>query len=323
MHPTSPRPYIDTLVDFSIHEDGSKKRSLDEKTARVTKQSLEGMRPNEGLKKHKVVRFCDDQDGDQNFDEVIDSINNMSLKCNDELEPHSRYIAEGSQYYDWLEIGANSSFQMTDEDFIWFANRQPFTKLSFPQGNYITDKAFICVLEDRRFMHTIEIGLCPNLTDKTLFAIARYCPNLVKLSLFACPHITYEGVLAVVKMCPTLKVISFDCCPLLRDAAVYATSIYCKGLTEFGAAECEKMTIEAFTALVTRCQSLEKLNLWGCSQITDEWVDVLIASGRKIKELDIEYCEQITPFGLRRLLSHFPEITYESSIKGVQRLRQD
>jgi hypothetical protein len=63
---------------------------------------------------------------------------------------------------------------------------------------------------------------CIKLTDGSLAAISRACPNLTKVDLSGCSRVRDDGILAIAANCPTLQKVDLTMCRRVTDRSVVA-----------------------------------------------------------------------------------------------------
>ncbi|KAI4327433.1 hypothetical protein L6164_019895 [Bauhinia variegata] len=68
----------------------------------------------------------------------------------------------------------------------------------------ITDEGVVQLISRTRSLENLNVG-GTFITDQSLFAIARSCPNLQTIVLWRCHHVTESGLLALVDKCHKLK----------------------------------------------------------------------------------------------------------------------
>lgn len=68
----------------------------------------------------------------------------------------------------------------------------------------ITDEGVVQLISRTRFLHHLNVG-GTFITDESLFAVARSCPNLETIVLWSCRHVTESGLFVLVDKCLKLK----------------------------------------------------------------------------------------------------------------------
>ncbi|KAI4314980.1 hypothetical protein L6164_027834 [Bauhinia variegata] len=71
----------------------------------------------------------------------------------------------------------------------------------------ITDEGVVQLISRTRSLEHLNVG-GTFITDESLFAIARSCPNLQTIVLWRCHHVTEGGLIALVDQCHKLKSIN-------------------------------------------------------------------------------------------------------------------
>ena len=69
-----------------------------------------------------------------------------------------------------------------------------------------------------------------SITDSVLSALARGCPQLLSLNLYACQSVSYTGMCALACGCPLLQSIEICYTDLIKDASIRALAQGCPHL---------------------------------------------------------------------------------------------
>lgn len=120
----------------------------------------------------------------------------------------------------------------------------------------------------------LNLSSCAQVTDDTLVALGRFCPNLLTLRLASCPLVSDVGVQRLVEFVPPLA--------NEEDTADFMES--------------ESATL--------RCVKLQTLELTGCFQLTDA---AFLALGRKCADLRmllVDGVRRLSALGLRAIAEH-------------------
>ncbi|KAI9075049.1 hypothetical protein K1719_042999 [Acacia pycnantha] len=68
----------------------------------------------------------------------------------------------------------------------------------------ITDEGLVQLVSRTKSLHHLNVG-GTFITDESLFAIARSCPNLETIVLWSCRHVTESGLFVLIDKCHKLK----------------------------------------------------------------------------------------------------------------------
>jgi len=137
-------------------------------------------------------------------------------------------------YPQFKSLGLSNNFRLQDENLILFASIFPNLQLNLNRCSRITDQCVAQLLRRCCKIRHLNLTNCksfkslqidfevPNLEvldlthtrvhDQTLYAIAKTCRGLLKLSLQLCTNVTEKGVMHVVKNCTKLREINLDDC---------------------------------------------------------------------------------------------------------------
>ena len=90
-----------------------------------------------------------------------------------------------------------------------------------------TDEMVIALLQ--RFTRATYIDLrgCMLLTDRSVTAVAKFCPHLIQLILEGSDKLTDAAIIAVANECPMLAQLHVGWCGNLTDAALIGVGVKC------------------------------------------------------------------------------------------------
>lgn len=126
---------------------------------------------------------------------------------------------------------------------------------------------------------------CTRVSDRTLAAIAMYCPSLEYLDLRACEYVTDRSIKIIAKYCPHLQVLNV-------------------GRTRGG----EGITYKGIKHLA-RQTSINTLGLAGC-HIDDRAIwELALHRGPHLQRLSLNKCTMLTDASVPRVLGYMPNLT--------------
>eukprot|EP00041_Stephanoeca_diplocostata_P035470 m.1253535 g.1253535 ORF g.1253535 m.1253535 type:complete len:419 (+) comp24705_c0_seq7:184-1440(+) len=147
----------------------------------------------------------------------------------------------------------------------------------------IHDQDVIRLLKMSPHLKVLDLGNT-TITDKTLFAVAEFCPNLDSLSLRMVSGITERGVEAVLRSCTKLRVLSLG----------WATT-----------------NSKRFAQYIAKhCVNIEHLDLSGCCyDVSDRLVREITEASRKLQTLDLSDCYDLTDNCIDSIVKNLRNIT--------------
>ncbi|TDH69026.1 hypothetical protein CCR75_009640 [Bremia lactucae] len=149
----------------------------------------------------------------------------------------------------------------------------------------ITDKAFTTELSDQRngfyamgrALRAIDLTQS-NITDFTLFALAKHCRYLEKVKLGHCSEITDVGIEALVSSCSHLRELDLTNCALISDRGVGMIGAYCQRLERLNLSWCLNITDKSVLCISRGCKNLQEVLLVWCTQLTDASIDAFLSN---------------------------------------------
>ena len=132
-----------------------------------------------------------------------------------------------------------------------------------------------------RWPHLRSIHLAgASITDSVLSALARGCPQLLSLNLYACQSVSYTGMCALACGCPLLQSVEICYSDLIKDASI--------------------------RALAQGCPHLQSVYFYSMRNITDSALHALARGCKELRSVRVEYCDRITYAGLLSLVRGCP-----------------
>lgn len=120
-------------------------------------------------------------------------------------------------------------------------------------------------LSQFRYLTTLHLARCHQVSDEDLKLISQSCSNLTELNLEECRGFTDQGVMHVLQYCPSLHLLTLSRCYAITDRA----------LIEIG----------------LRAQCLTHLSLVRCTSLTDKGLAQFLHFRRSLRYLDIRQCD--------------------------------
>ncbi|EEY60232.1 sporangia induced conserved hypothetical protein [Phytophthora infestans T30-4] len=109
---------------------------------------------------------------------------------------------------------------------------------------------------------------CVKLTDESLIAISRACPQLTKVDLSGCSGVRDDGILAIAANCPKLQKINLNMCRRITDRSIMALAQHASlSLEEIILDRCLKVSGPAICFLMRTQRSLRSLSIARCPKV--------------------------------------------------------
>ena len=199
-------------------------------------------------------------------------------------------------------------------------------------GFHVTDAVVRkLALGSNSVLRKLHVYNAVSLTDKSLHALAKHCPNLQMAVLCDCSLLTATGITALTRACPKLvwldilntcptndeilRIISANCPKLqtleicggmVTDIGIGTLSSNCPLLRHLRIDGCA-VTDEGMAMLASRCLHLERLYIFGCP-ISSAGMASLASHANKLVELHIESCDEIGTAAVEELSRGCPSL---------------
>mmetsp|Transcript_1293 Transcript_1293/g.3936 ORF Transcript_1293/g.3936 Transcript_1293/m.3936 type:complete len:331 (+) Transcript_1293:103-1095(+) len=185
-----------------------------------------------------------------------------------------------------LDLGHHSLWsKITDASLLIVAAHCPALASLNVKSKAITDIAIKALA--RPALTSLNIGLCEQVTDTGLEAIATNCPGLIFLKTMFCERITDTSMMAIARNCPSLARLNLGGCHGLTSATLTAVGTHLSALQDLRVLFLSNaMTDAVLECIAAGCPQLSHLDIGQCKQITDRSLDAVVANC-SIKELDI------------------------------------
>ncbi|KAF9365240.1 Dynein regulatory complex subunit 6 [Mortierella sp. NVP85] len=138
--------------------------------------------------------------------------------------------------------------------------------LNLARTSGVTDTAVSLIVDRCQYLESINLSYCRQLTDLGLFSVAKFCRrNLRTLTLTGNLKITDNSLVAVAKHCPQIQRLLLGECSQITDSALewIARSSSSASLKELELHRCEriKFGLPLLELLSNKCHVLERLTL--------------------------------------------------------------
>ena len=154
---------------------------------------------------------------------------------------------------------------------------------------------------------SINLSCCENITNASVFAIAKNCPQLVSINLDKCAYISNASVIAIAHECPQLKSISLDLSRSITDTGITAIARGCPELRSINL-RWSTITDASIVAIARGCSRLRSINLYRCRQLSDTCVIEIAHRCPRLAFINLNYCKKVTDAGKNALRQGCPDL---------------
>ncbi|KAF9115060.1 Transcription factor COE1 [Mortierella sp. AM989] len=146
---------------------------------------------------------------------------------------------------------------------IFFPN---LVSINLSRTSGVTDTAVALIVDKCQYLETINISYCRLLTDLGLFSVAKFCRrNLRVLHLTGNLKMSNASLLAIAKHCPQIEKLYLGECNQITDSAVewIARSCSSTSLKELELHRCDRVMfgLPLLELLANKCKVLQRLTL--------------------------------------------------------------
>ncbi|XP_046839843.1 dynein regulatory complex subunit 6-like isoform X2 [Xenia sp. Carnegie-2017] len=188
---------------------------------------------------------------------------------------------------------------VSDVGIRYFTSFRRLERLYIEGNHRITDTSIKALAKSCPELFQIYITDCPRLTDLSLKALSS-CREIVVLNVADCVRIQDAGVRQIVEgpSGAKLREINLTNCVRVSDVSLLRIAQRCHNLTYCSICYCEHVT-DAGVELLATLPSLVSLDVSGCN-IQDHGVSSLGNSSR-LKDITLAECHRITDIGLQKM----------------------
>ena len=131
----------------------------------------------------------------------------------------------------------------------------------------ICDQKFISIIKNCPYLRTLIVGSSGYkswITDKSLEALARYCPKIQHIKIENNMFITDHGIQKVVTACHDLRKVCLLKCVKIGRSAVKSIAENCAKLEKFSISDNLHITTSCLATLLEKCKELKSLRVVRC-----------------------------------------------------------
>lgn len=134
----------------------------------------------------------------------------------------------------------------------------------------LSDISLIYLAKNCKFIRHLVLNRNCSITDHGITVVCKACRgHLEKISLSACESITSTSVYAVAKYVPNLTYLDVSYNDNINDSSIVEIAKGCKRLRSLGLSSCEQITDLCMTKLITQCSRLIELDIDDCALVSD------------------------------------------------------
>ncbi|KAJ4812083.1 F-box/LRR-repeat protein 2 [Rhynchospora pubera] len=161
-----------------------------------------------------------------------------------------------------------------------FENCLKLEELGLASCFKITDSGLTHLSEGPRNIRTIDVSKCTNVGDLGVGKIISTSgESLVSVKLLDCSKVTDVTVFALAKSCPNLEVLVIGGCSDVTDESLRAVISSCgKNIRSLRLNSCEKLTDLSLNSVISNCENLVALDIGCCDKVTDITFKTLITN---------------------------------------------
>eukprot|EP01032_Pedospumella_encystans_P014509 gene14509-16656_t len=165
----------------------------------------------------------------------------------------------------------------------------PYLNISeCPQVSEEALLAFIAETGDK--LLTFAVSFNERITDRTLQALAQYCPHLLNLDVGDCINVTDAGLSALILACEELIVLYVEGCVLSSATLHMLSTTICTNIEKICVTDCLDMRDRHIEQLTSRATLIQELGISGSKHLTNQ---SLISIGNHLsclEELRVQDC---------------------------------
>jgi F-box and leucine-rich repeat protein 2/20 len=142
----------------------------------------------------------------------------------------------------------------------------------------ITDSGLCHLSEGPHHIKTIDVSKCTNVGDLGVGKIiSSSAESLVSVKLLDCYKVTDVTVFALAKSCPNLEILVIGGCYDVTDESLRALVVGCgENIKSLRLDGCEKLTDLSLKTVISKCKNLVALDIGSCDKVTDVTFKTLI-----------------------------------------------
>ncbi|RWS27627.1 F-box/LRR-repeat protein 14-like protein [Leptotrombidium deliense] len=173
--------------------------------------------------------------------------------------------------------------------------------------NLTDEKLMSAFSHDNESLVELNLSMCKQITDRSIYKIAQHLKALQVLDLAGCSNVTNNVLHTIRCELKRLRHLNLRSCRNITDSGI------AKLCGQVANSACES-TAETSKERVVENVALEYLGLQDCQKLTDEALKHISAGLKNLKSINLSFCSGITEFGLKHLstVSNLQELNLRS-----------
>lgn len=182
--------------------------------------------------------------------------------------------------------------------------------LSLAECPQVTEEALLALIaETGKNLVTFVVPSNERITDRTIQALAQYCPQLQELEICSCPNITDAGLSALVPICHSLTFLSADGCSFSSVSFNALSKSIGSQLLNLSISECNGLCDAHIEQITARSSCLEELNISQSSLLTNQTLVCIGKCLAKLQCLKVSMCDLFDYVGFAAVAGGCPNLT--------------
>ena len=161
--------------------------------------------------------------------------------------------------------------------------------------NFCSSESGLFIDDINMQQYMIDSG--ETVTDATVQELCTVRPSMTKLDLTDCREITDVSLWAIARHCVNLKSLVLSGCHQISHVGLRSLSLRLLEVTELDMSHCKSLDDLTMTVIASGCWHLERLKLRGCLGITDTGVGKVAKASERLQYLDMNGCTAVGEFG--------------------------
>ena len=161
--------------------------------------------------------------------------------------------------------------------------------------NFCSQESGLFIDDINMQQYMIDSG--ETVTDATVQELCTVRPTMTRLDLTDCREITDVSLWAIARHCVQLKCLVLSGCHQISHVGLRSLSLRLLDVVELDMSHCKSLDDLTMTVIASGCWHLERLKLRGCLGITDTGVGKVAKASERLQYLDMNGCTSVGEFG--------------------------
>ena len=161
--------------------------------------------------------------------------------------------------------------------------------------NFCNQETGLLIDEINLQQYMIDSG--ETVTDATVQELCTVRPTITRLDLTDCHEVTDVSLWAIARHLVHIKTLVLSGCHQISHVGLRSLSLRLLDVTELDMSHCRSLDDLTMTVIASGCWHLERLTLRGCLGITDTGVGKVAKASERLTFLDLNGCTAVGEFG--------------------------